>query len=233
MRTIGLLGGMSWESSAEYYRFVNEAVRDRLGGFHSAECVMHSVDFAEIEAMQVRGDWEAAGEKLAGCARSLEAGGAELLILCTNTMHRLAPEIEAAISIPFVHIADPTGEAIKAAGIATVGLLGTRYTMEGAFYVDRLRTEHDLQVVIPDEPDRTMVHDVIYEELVLGEAREESRKRYRAAIEGLVAAGAQGVILGCTEIGLLVGPDDSPVPLFDTTRLHAQAAVELALASPR
>ena len=232
MRTIGLLGGMSWESSAEYYRFVNESVRRRMGGFHSAQCLMHSVDFADIEAMQASGDWEAAGETLADCARSLEAGGAELLILCTNTMHRLAPEIEAAISIPFIHIADPTGEAIRAAGIETIGLLGTRYTMEGEFYADRLRERHGLRVLVPEEPDRTMIHDVIYEELVLGDVRGDSRGRYRGAIETLVAAGAGGVILGCTEIGLLVGPGDSPVPTFDTTRLHAEAAVELALAAP-
>ncbi len=229
MRTIGLLGGMSWESSAEYYRLVNEAVRERLGGFHSAKCLMLSVDFAEIEAMQASGDWEAAGERLAECARSLEAGGAELLILCTNTMHRLAGEIDAAVSIPFVHIADPTGAAIEAAGIGTIGLLGTRYTMEGEFYADRLRERHGLGVLVPEEPDRTMIHDVIYEELVLGDVRDDSRERYRRAIETLVDAGAGGIILGCTEIGLLVGEPDSSVPLFDTTRLHAEAAVELAI----
>ena len=229
MRTIGLLGGMSWESSAEYYRLVNEAVRERLGGFHSAKCLMLSVDFAEIEAMQASGDWEAAGERLAECARSLEAGGAELLILCTNTMHRLAGEIDAAVSIPFVHIADPTGAAIEAAGIGTIGLLGTRYTMEGEFYADRLRERHGLGVLVPEEPDRTMIHDVIYEELVLGDVRDDSRERYRRTIETLVDAGAGGIILGCTEIGLLVGEPDSSVPLFDTTRLHAEAAVELAI----
>jgi len=221
---------MSWESSAEYYRFVNEAVRDRLGGLHSAECVMFSFDFAEIEALQSAGRWEEAAGRLAEAAAGLERGGAELLVLCTNTMHRLADEVEQAIGIPLLHIADPTAERIKAEGISAVGLLGTRYTMEGDFYRGRLEQRHGLRVVTPGDDDRTAVHRVIYEELVRGEVRDASRDRYREIIRRLVDDGAEAVILGCTEIELLIGAQDSPVPVFDTTRIHAEGAVDLALA---
>jgi aspartate racemase len=233
VKTIGLIGGMSWESSAEYYRLLNEAVARRLGGFHSAATLLLSVDFAEIEAMQRDGAWDAAGRLLAEAGRRLEAGGAELVLLvllCTNTMHRVAGEVEAAIGVPFLHIADPTAEAICAARIATVGLLGTRYTMEQDFYRGRLESRHGLRVVVPDEAGRGAVHDVIYEELVHGRIEERSRAVYAEVIAKLVADGAEAIVFGCTEIGLLVGPGDSPVPIFDTTRMHAESAVELALA---
>jgi len=230
LKTIGLLGGMSWESSAEYYRFINEAARDRLGGLHSAESVMFSFDFAEIEALQRAGSWEEAAERLAEAARGLERAGAEILVLCTNTMHRLADELERAIEIPLLHIADPTADRIRAEGLAVVGLLGTRYTMEGDFYRGRLEDRHGLRILTPGTDDRATVHRVIYEELVAGEVRDESRDRYREIIGRLAADGAEAVILGCTEIELLVGAEDSPVPVFDTTRIHAEAAVDLALA---
>ncbi len=229
MKTIGLLGGMSWESSALYYRILNEEVKHRLGGLHSARCVMLSVDFAEIERLQMAGEWEQAGALLAEEARRIEAAGAELLLLCTNTMHKLAPQIEAAISIPFLHIADATGAAIRRAGLRTVGLLGTRFTMEQEFYVARLRERWDLEVLIPDPADREIVHKIIYEELVLGIVREESRRAYLRIIDGLRCRGAEGIIEGCTEIGMLVGPEHTDVPLFDTTRIHALAAVDAAL----
>jgi aspartate racemase len=233
MKTIGLIGGMSWESSAEYYRLINEHVQERLGGVHSARCILYSFDFAEIEELQRSGEWSKAGSRLADAARALQGSGAELLVLCTNTMHRLVAEVEAAVGIPLVHIADPTAEAVRADGLKTVGLLGTRYTMEGEFYRGRLEDRHGLQVVVPDEPDRSAVHEIIYEELVVGVVRESSRRRYREAISHLVERGAQGVVLGCTEIGLLIGPQDVEVPVFDTTRLHAQAAVTLALQAPQ
>jgi aspartate racemase len=230
VKTIGLIGGMSWESSAEYYRLLNEAVARRLGGFHSAATLMLSVDFAEIEAMQRDGAWDAAGRLLAEAARRLEAGGAELVLLCTNTMHRVAGEVEAAIEIPFLHIADPTAEAISAARIGTVGLLGTRYTMEHDFYRARLESRHGLRVVVPDEAGRAAVHDVIYGELVHGRIEERSRAVYTEVIAKLAADGAEAIVFGCTEIGLLVGPGEASVPIFDTTRIHAESAVELALA---
>jgi aspartate racemase len=230
MKTIGLIGGMSWESSAEYYRMINEAVRRRLGGFHSARCLMFSVDFAEIEELQRSGRWEDAGNRLADAARRLERGGAELLVLCTNTMHRVADEVAAATEIPFLHIADPTADEIKARGITSVGLLATRYTMEQDFYRGRLSERHGLEVLVPDEPGRSLVHDVIYEELVLGRIEERSRAAYREIMTRLVERGAEAIILGCTEIELLVREDDSTVPLFDTTRIHAERAVELAIA---
>jgi aspartate racemase len=228
MRKIGLLGGMSWESTALYYRLLNEDVRDRLGGFHSARLVMASVDFAPIEAMQVAGDWEGAGALLAEEARSLEAAGAECLVLCTNTMHRVADAIEAAVGIPLLHLADVTADAVRDAGLERVALLGTRFTMEQPFYADRLRS-HGLQVLVPDEADRTRVHDVIYDELVLGVVRDESRAAYVDVVRRLVDSGADGVVLGCTEIELLIGPDDVDVPVFATTALHARAAVDFAL----
>jgi aspartate racemase len=229
MRTIGLLGGMSWESSIEYYRIVNETVRDRLGGTHSARSVMVSVDFHEIEEMQQRGDWEAATVAMIDGARAVEAGGADCLVICTNTMHLMADEVQAAVGIPLLHIADATAEAVRAAGIRTVALLGTRFTMERDFYRGRLETRHGLDVRIPDAEDRTVVHDVIYEELVRGIVRDESRDRYLDVIDRLVAGGAEGVIAGCTEIELLVTADDVAVPYFPTTRLHAEAAADWAL----
>jgi len=230
MRTIGLIGGMSWESSAEYYRIINQGVRDRLGPTASASCLLWSFNFAEIEALQHKGDWDGLTARMTEAARTLEAGGAELLLICTNTMHRTAPALEAAVTIPLVHIADPTAERIKAAGLRTVGLLGTAFTMEQDFYKGRLAERHGLDVVIPDAADRAEVHRIIYEELVAGRILDASRDRYRAVIRRLVEAGAEAIILGCTEIMLLIGAQDSPVPVFDTTALHAQAAVERALA---
>ena len=230
MRTIGLIGGMSWESSAEYYRIINQGVRDRLGPTASASCLLWSFNFAEIEALQHKGDWDGLTARMTEAARTLEAGGAELLLICTNTMHRTAPAIEAAVTIPLVHIADPTAERIKAAGLRTVGLLGTAFTMEQDFYKGRLAERHGLDVVIPDAADRAEVHRIIYEELVAGRILDTSRDRYRAVIRRLVEAGAEAIILGCTEIMLLIGAQDSPVPVFDTTALHAQAAIERALA---
>jgi aspartate racemase len=232
MRTIGLLGGMSWESSIEYYRMLNVAVRERLGGLHSAECIMWSVDFAAIEALQRSGDWNAAGRQLTGLAQRLEQAGAECLLLCTNTMHRLADDVQAAIEIPLLHIADATADRIKAAGIDSVGLLATRYTMEQDFYRGRLAERHGLEVLVPPEPDRTLVHDVIYQELCRGRVLDGSRHHYRRVISQLEAAGAHGIIYGCTEIDLLVGPHDASVPVFDSTRIHVDAAVDWALAPP-
>lgn len=229
MKTIGLLGGMSWESSLEYYRFVNEAVKERLGGLHSAQCLMFSFDFAQIEALQMAGDWDTAGRLLAEAAQNLERGGAECIVLCTNTMHKLARSIEEAVNIPLLHIADPTGEAVRAAGIDTIGLLGTRFTMEHDFYKGRLVEKFGLNVLTPDDAGRTVVHDIIYQELVLGIVREESRSDYQAVMNDLVSRGAQGIILGCTEIELLIKPEHSPVPTFDTTHLHALSAVDWAL----
>ena len=229
MKTIGLIGGMSWESTVPYYRIINETVRERLGGFHSAKTVLYSVDFHEIEQLQSSGAWDESGRMLAQAARSLEAAGADFIVLCTNTMHKVADAIESAVSIPLFHIADPTAQEIKKNGLTKVGLLGTRFTMEQDFYRGRLRGRHHLDVLIPDEADRDVLHRVIYEELVLGLVRDASRAEYRRIIQRLVDQGAQGVILGCTEISMLVGPSDSPVPLFDTTRLHARKAAEYAL----
>ena len=229
-KIIGLIGGMSWESSAEYYRIINERVRERLGALHSARCLMWSFDFAEIEALQHAGRWDKATELLIEAARRLERGGADFLLICTNTMHRMADDVQAAVAIPLLHIADPTAERIKAAGLNRVGLLGTAFTMEQDFYKGRLMAKHGLDVIIPDEEDRRTVHRVIYDELVQGRVEEISRAAYRAIIARLVARGAEAIILGCTEIMLLVRPEDSPVPLFDTTAIHADAAVEQALA---
>lgn len=228
MKTIGLLGGMSWESSAEYYRLLNETVRDRLGGLHSARCILYSVDFAEIEHLQVAGRWNEAAGILSAAGRSLEAAGARAVLLCTNTMHKVADDVQAAVSIPLLHLADTTAAAVHAAGLRRVGLLGTAFTMEQTFYRGRLE-DHGLEVVIPGLSDRQEVHRVIYEELCVGLIRAESREAYKAVIERLVAAGAEGVILGCTEIELLVRSEDSPVPVFPTTRLHVEAAVNFAL----
>jgi aspartate racemase len=229
VKRIGLLGGMSWESSAEYYRLINEATRERLGGLHSADCVLRSVDFADIEELQSIGAWDEAGERLASEARQLVAAGAELIVLCTNTMHKAADAIVAAADVPFLHIADATADAVKAASLSTVGLLATAYTMEQEFYVGRLRDRHGLNVLVPDERDRRIVHDIIYDELCVGIVSEGSRDAYREIIGGLVERGAAGVLLGCTEIGLLIGQRDADVPVFDTTRLHAESAVVFAL----
>jgi aspartate racemase len=231
MKRIGLLGGMSWESSAEYYRLINEATRDRLGGLHSADCLLRSIDFVDVEQLQRTGDWTRAGALLAAEATALEAAGAELLVLCTNTMHKVADAITDVIEIPFVHIADTTAQAVLGRGLKTVGLLATAYTMEQDFYVGRLRELHGLDVLVPDEPDRRIVHDVIYQELCVGVIADDSRSQYQRIIADLADRGAEGILLGCTEIDLLVGPQDSPVPVFDTTRLHAHRAVDLALGS--
>lgn len=219
---------MSWESSIEYERLINEGVRAARGGVASADLVIRSYDFATIEALQAAGDWEAAGDLLAADARMLESAGAEIIVLCTNTMHRVAPAIEAAITVPFLHLADATAAAVIGAGVGRVALLGTRFTMEQDFYRRRLE-DHGLRVIVPDEPDRTVIHDVIYDELVRGVVSAESKHRYRAIIERLVDGGAEGVIAGCTEIELLVGADDVAVPYFPTTRIHAEAAVAMAL----
>jgi len=232
VKRIGLLGGMSWQSSSEYYRLINEATAERLGGMHSADCVMRSIDFAEIEELQRGGAWRQAGHLLAGEARLLEAAGSELLVLCTNTMHNVADVIEAAIAIPLVHIADATAEAVRAAGLKSVGLIATAYTMEQEFYVGRLRELHGLEVIVPDHEDRQLVHEVIFNELCLGVIKPRSRQAYRAVIDRLVKRGAAAIILGCTEIGLLISADDVDVPVFDTAAIHAQRAVELALARP-
>lgn len=227
MKTIGVLGGMSWESSLEWYRMANQQVREQLGGFHSAPILLDSLDFAEIEALQAAGDWEGAGRILAEHAKQLELAGAEVVVLCTNTMHIVAEQIEQAISVPFIHIVDAVADAIIAAGIDTVGLLGTAFTMEQRFYRDRLEAR-GISVVVPGETDRAEVHRVIFEELVHGVLNDESREAYRGVIGRLVDAGAQGVILGCTEIELLIAQADSPVPVFPTTALHVSAALAAA-----
>ncbi len=229
MRVIGLLGGMSWESTAVYYRILNQEVRRRLGGQHSARVLLFSLDFEEIERFQDAAAWDRAGQLLASYAATLERAGADLVLLCTNTMHKVAGVIQAAIGIPLLHIADATAREIGKEGLSRLGLLGTRFTMEEDFYRDRL-TRHGLQVLTPDADQRERVDRIIYEELCQGRIRDESREAYRQIIRSLADRGAQGVILGCTEIGLLVGPADSPIPVFDTTRIHAESAVERALA---
>jgi len=229
MKTVGLLGGMSWESTQTYYRLINQGVRERLGGLHSATLVLYSVDFEPIEQLQAQGDWDSAGRVLAEAARGVEAAGADFLLLCTNTMHKVAPAIEAAIGIPLLHIADATGDAVKAAGVRTVGLLGTRFTMSEEFYRGRLEDRHGLEVLVPTESERAMVDQVIFQELCLGEILDASRARYLDVIRRVVDQGAEAVILGCTEISLLVGSADTTVPLFDTTEIHAARAVDWAL----
>jgi len=233
MKTIGVIGGMSWESSAEYYRLLNRHAKARLGGHHNARSLMLTVDFAAVEAAQRAGDWAALGAQMADAARQLERGGADLVILATNTMHRVYESIEQALAIPFLHIADPTGDALRAAGIERVGLLGTRYTMEQTFYTGRLRERYALDTLLPDETERAEVHRIIYDELCHGVVRDESRRAYQRVIEALAARGAQAVMLGCTEITLLIGPEHSALPVFDTTALHAQAAVEWAIAADK
>ncbi len=229
MKTIGLIGGMSWESSIEYYKIINETVRAQLGGLHSAKCIMVSIDFAEMEPLQHQGKWDEATEILVAAARSVEAGGADFVLFCTNTMHKVADEVQKQLRIPILHIADATAQAIKAAGLKKVGLLGTKFTMEEDFYKGRLVQKHKLEVIIPTAEAREVVHRVIYDELCMGEIKPSSKKKFLAIIERLAKEGAEGIILGCTEIGLLVNKEDSRVPLFDTTEIHAVAAVEFAL----
>jgi len=229
MKTIGLIGGMSWESSIEYYRIINETMREKLGGLHSAKSVMVSVDFAEIEVLQHRGKWDEATQLLITSARQVEDAGADFILICTNTMHKMAEAIEDNINIPLLHIADATAERIKSDGWDTIGLLGTNFTMEEDFYKGRLAKKFGINVLVPDEEERADVHKVIYDELVLGKINPASKALYEDIMAHLVSKGAQGIILGCTEIGLLVGDGDCTVPLFDTTRIHAFAAVEKAL----
>ena len=231
MLRIGLLGGMSWESSISYERLINEGVRERIGGTASADLIIRSYNFAEIEELQASDNWDAAAKLLAADARLLQDAGAQLILLCTNTMHKVAPQIVAAIDVPFLHLIDATASAVVATAVSTVALLGTRYTMEQDFYAERLRS-HGLEVIIPDEPDRTMIHDVIYSELVRGQIRPESKTGYLEAISRLKQRGAAGVIAGCTEIELLIAQDDLDIPLFPTTAIHAAAAVNLALENP-
>ncbi|MCG8428792.1 MAG: aspartate/glutamate racemase family protein [Chromatiales bacterium] len=228
MKTVGLLGGMSWESTQIYYQLLNEGIKQRLGGLHSAKVVLYSVDFAEIERLQHQGAWEETAAILSSAAQLVERGGADFLLVCTNTMHKVADQVADSITIPLLHLADATAEHIKRQGMSRVGLLGTRFTMEQAFYVGRLQ-QHGLEVLTPDEPGRERVHRIIYDELCLGEINEVSRRAYREIIDSLVEQGAEGIILGCTEIGMLVKQSDSAVPLFDTTAIHVQAAIEAAL----
>ena len=231
MKTIGLLGGMSWESTLEYYRMINEGVKRKLGKLHSAQIAMYSVDFEPIEQLQHAGDWAATATILTDVSKKIEATGADFLLICTNTMHKVAPEIEASINIPLLHIADATGETLVKNGINTVGLLGTAFTMEEDFYKERLANKFGLKVIIPEKPDRELVHNVIYNELCLGETKESSREEYLRIIQSLADNGAEGVILGCTEIGMLVKQTDTEIPLFDTTVIHAEKAVKWAISS--
>ena len=229
MKTIGMIGGMSWESSLEYYRILNETVKARLGGLHSARCLMYSVDFAEIEELQHKGKWEDATELMIDAAKRVESGGADFLIICTNTMHKMAEEVQQSINIPLLHIADATAARIKSQEIKKIGLLGTRFTMEEDFYKGRLVEKHKLNVIIPNADERRIVHQVIYDELCKGKIKESSRAKFLEIMKYLVEDGAEGIILGCTEIGLLVKQENSLVPLFDTTKIHAEAAVDFAL----
>ncbi|MBW1675474.1 MAG: aspartate/glutamate racemase family protein [Deltaproteobacteria bacterium] len=231
MKTIGLIGGMSWESSIEYYRIINEAVRAKLGGLHSAKSIMYSVDFAEVEALQRQGKWDEATELMIDAAQHVKNGGADFVIICTNTMHMMADEVQMHIQIPLLHIADATAEKIKARGLRKIGLLGTKMTMEEDFYKGRLTEKHGLEVVIPTAEEREIVHRVIFNELCMGERKKSSKEQYVSIMDHLVKHGAEGIILGCTEISLLVQGKDSQVPLFDTTKIHALAAVEYALRS--
>jgi len=229
MKTLGLIGGMSWESTVPYYRLINEAIKARLGGLHSARLVLYSVDFEEIARLQHAGDWDAAGNVLADAAQRLERAGAEALVICANTMHKVAPAIEAAVRMPVLHVVDAVAEDIRAAGFSKVGLLGTRFTMEHPFYAERL-AQHGLQALIPEKDDRDIVHRVVYEELCLGKIVDASRDEYRRIMARLVAQGAEAIILGCTEISMLVGMQDASVPLFDTTAIHARKAAEWSVA---
>jgi aspartate racemase len=229
MKTIGLIGGMSWESSAEYYRIMNQTVQQRVGGLHSAQCILYSFDFQEIEQLQHQGKWEKLTELMISAARRLEGAGAELIVICTNTMHKMAEEVQSSVRIPLVHIADATAKAIIEKGLDKVALLGTRFTMEEDFYKKRLREKHKLEVIIPPENDREVIDHVVYGELCRGIMQQSSKEQFKAIIRALASNGAEGVILGCTEIPLLIGQQDAEIPLFDTTKIHAQAAVEMAL----
>ena len=229
MKTIGLIGGMSWESSLLYYQIINETVKHRLGGLHSAQCLLWSFDFAEIEHLQAADDWDAATQRMIDAARALERGGAECLVICTNTMHRMAGDVQRAVDLPLIHIADATAKQIKTQGLETIALLGTRYTMEQDFYKGRLIDKFSLKVLIPDPAGVQIVHDIIYDELVVGVVNDDSRQQYQGVIEKLAEQGAQGVILGCTEIAMLIKPEHTALPVFDTTTLHAVAAVDWAL----
>jgi len=229
MKKIGLIGGMSWESSLEYYRIINEAVKQRLGGLHSAESVMYSVDFDEIEKLQSQGNWQELTKVMIDSAQKLEKAGADLVIICTNTMHKMAGEVQNSINIPLLHIVDATAEKIKEKGYKKVGLLGTRFTMEEDFYKGRLIEKHGLEVIVPNSEERQIIHDIIYNELCLGEIKETSKEQFKKVIENLVKNGADGVILGCTEIPLLIKQEDFKVLLFDTTKIHAEYAVDYAI----
>jgi aspartate racemase len=229
MKTIGLIGGMSWESSLEYYRILNQAVKEKLGGFHSAKCVMYSVDFEEIEKLQHKGRWDELTEIMIDAAQRVEKAGADFVVICTNTMHKMAPQVESHISIPLLHITDVTAEQIKIKGQKKVGLLGTRFTMEQEFYKGRLKKAHGIEVIIPDEEQREIIHNILYKELVQGEISHQSKDKFKDIIASLESRGAEGIILGCTEIPLLVKQKDYDIPLYDTTDIHARAAVEFAL----
>ena len=229
MKTIGLIGGMSWESSIEYYRIINEVTKIKLGGLHSAKSVMYSVNFAEVEILQHQGRWIEAAQMMVDAAKNLENGGADFIVLCTNTMHKVAEDIQASVKIPFLHIADATAQRVKDSGIQKIGLLGTRFTMEEDFYKGRLSQKYGLEVSVPSAHEQEIIHRVIYDELVVGRIEQSSKVKYMDIIERMIGQGVEGIILGCTEIGLLIHHEDSRVPLFDTTRIHAEAAVEYAL----
>jgi aspartate racemase len=229
MKTIGMIGGMSWESSLEYYRIMNQAVKEKLGGFHSAPCILYSVDFDDVEKLQHQGDWASLNRLMIEAAQSVKKAGADFLVICTNTMHKMADEVQEAIQIPLLHIADVTAKAVRANGQSRVGLLGTKFTMEQDFYKGRLHEMHGIDVLIPEDKERQVIHDILYNELCLGEIKELSKSKFQSIIQNLVKRGAQGVILGCTEIPLIVSQEDFEIPLYDTTALHARAAVDFAL----
>ncbi len=229
MKTIGMIGGMSWESSLEYYRIMNQAVKEKLGGFHSAPCILYSVDFDDVEKLQHQGDWESLTRLMIEAAQRVKKAGADFLVICTNTMHKMADEVQRAIQIPLLHIADVTAGAVKANGQSRVGLLGTKFTMEQDFYKGRLQEIHGIDVLIPEDKERQVIHDILYNELCLGEIKELSKGKFQSIIQNLVKRGAQGVILGCTEIPLIVRQEDYEIPLYDTTALHSRAAVDFAL----
>ena len=229
MKTIGLIGGMSWESSLEYYKIVNETVKEKLGGLHSCKCLMYSVDFGVIEALQHQNKWDELTKLMIEAAQNLKHGGADFIVICTNTMHKMAPEIETATGLNVLHIADFTGAAISKDQIQKVGLLGTRFTMEGDFYKKRLKDNYDIEVIIPEDADRQIIHDIIYNELCLGLIKDDSRQKYINIINKLCANGAEGIILGCTEIPLLIKQSDVLIPVYDTTKIHAESAVDFAL----
>jgi aspartate racemase len=229
MKTIGMIGGMSWESSLEYYRIMNQAVKEKLGGFHSAPCILYSVDFDDVEKLQHQGDWASLNRLMIEAAQRVKKAGADFLVICTNTMHKMADEVQEAIQIPLLHIADVTAKAVRANGQRRVGLLGTKFTMEQDFYKGRLHEIHGIDVLIPEDKERQVIHDILYNELCLGEIKELSKGKFQSIIQNLIKRGAEGVILGCTEIPLIVSQEDFEIPLYDTTALHARAAVDFAL----